>query len=184
MKRSLQRRRWRRTGWPFPKSSSQGLTLIETLVVILLAGILAAILAPGWLGLKNVQTLNTGQDAILQAMRQAQNQAMVSRRSWQASFRETEAGVEWATFAAGSQSLDWQTLPKGIQIAADATTIQRDATAYRIEFDYRGYVMPPLGRLGLMVRQADRNRRCVVISTFLGVLRKAADTDCLSGSNT
>jgi prepilin-type N-terminal cleavage/methylation domain-containing protein len=162
-----------------PKISRQGFTLIETLVVIVLVGILAAILAPGWLGLKNVQTLNTGQDAILQAMRQAQDQAMVSRRTWQAGFREIEGRVEWATFATGVQPTGWQELPKGVHIAPD-TTIGQDATAYRVEFDHRGYVMPPLGRLSLMVSETDRNRRCIVISTFLGVLRKASDQECLS----
>ncbi|MFM7424659.1 MAG: GspH/FimT family pseudopilin [Elainella sp.] len=180
------RRQWRRkTAWvqlqpTSPPTASAGFTLIEMLVVIVIVGILMGIMAPGWLQTRNVQTLNTAQDTVLQAMRQAQSQAISKRRSWQAGFRQVDDRVEWAVSTADALPPDpqWQPLPKGVQIVGAETTLNQTNGVYQLVFDHRGHVLPPLGRINLGGRQLDRNRRCIVVSTFLGVLRKAADQDC------
>jgi type II secretory pathway pseudopilin PulG len=150
------------------------------LVVVVIVGILAGIMAPGWLQTRNVQTLNAAQDRVFQAMRQAQSQAMNRRQSWQVGFRQAGERVEWAVSAANALPPDqeWQTLPNGVQLVQAETTLNQANGVYQLVFDHRGYVMPPLGRINLGSQQLDRNRRCVVISTFLGVLRKASDQDC------
>ncbi len=170
---------------PFDKLSdkpnvSAGFSLFEMLVVIVIIGILMGIMAPAWLQSRNVQTLNTAQDTIHQAMRQAQSQAMSRRRAWQVGFRQVNNRVEWAVSAAGDlpSAPQWQTLPNGVQIVGTETTLNQTNGVYQLVFDHRGYVLPPLGRINLGGRQLDRNRRCIVISTFLGVLRKASDQDC------
>ncbi|MFM7424661.1 MAG: prepilin-type cleavage/methylation domain-containing protein, partial [Elainella sp.] len=63
-------------------------------------------------------------------------------------------------------------------IVGAETTLNQTNGVYQLVFDHRGHVLPPLGRINLGGRQLDRNRRCIVVSTFLGVLRKAADQDC------
>jgi len=158
--------------------SSSGFTLIETLVVVVIAGILASILAPGWLGFQTVANLNAAQDAVLQAMRQAQIQAVNQRQTWHVGFRETGSQVEWAHFAPGASPV-WQPLHPNVRIARDSTTLSQNATgSYFVEFNDKGNVTPPFGRLNLASSRGDQNRRCVVVSTLLGLLRKAADGDC------
>lgn len=162
-----------------PVRPTSGFTLIELLVVILIASILAGIMAPSWLGFQTVANLNTAQDAVLQAMRQAQEQALNRRQNWQVGFRETSTQVEWANFAPGGTPV-WQLLHPNIRIAQDSTTLSQNAAVYFAEFNDKGGVSPPLGRLTLASRRGDQNRRCVVISTILGVLRKASNDDCAS----
>ncbi len=177
--RSLRRRAVRHS--VSSRRSTLGFTLIETLVVIVIAGILASILAPGWLGLQTTANLNAAQDAVLQAMRQTQVQAINQRQHWQVGFREVNDQVEWASFApsfAPSFVPVWQPLHPDVRIARDTTTLRQNAQGYFVEFNDKGNVTPPFGRLNLASSRGDRNRRCVVVSTLLGVLRKAADSDC------
>lgn len=161
--------------------SASGFTLIETLVVVVVAGVLASILAPGWLGFQTVANLNAAQDSVLQAMRQAQVQALNQRQIWRVGFREAGAQVEWASFAPNTVPI-WQPLHPGVRIAQDTTTLKQNAGVYFVEFNDKGNVTPPFGKLNLASHRGDKNRRCVVVSTLLGVLRKEANSGC--GSQT
>lgn len=158
--------------------SIAGITLPEILVVIVIVGVLMAILAPGWLGLQTNNLLKAAQDEVFQAMRQAQIQALNTNQTWRAGFRQAER-VEWATFPASSSSgAYWQPLVSGVRIAPDETTLRQDSQMYFVEFNYKGHVTPPFGRLSLAPNREDRKRRCVFVSTLLGVLRKAANGEC------
>ncbi|MCY7282134.1 MAG: prepilin-type N-terminal cleavage/methylation domain-containing protein, partial [Cyanobacteria bacterium CAN_BIN43] len=66
---------------PLKRSNDGGFTLIEMLVVVLMVGILAAIAAPSWLAFLNARRVNTVNDEILQALRQAQAQSVRTKRS-------------------------------------------------------------------------------------------------------
>lgn len=157
-----------------------GFTLVETLVVIVLVGILMSILAPGWLSLRSSNTLNTGQDAAFQAIRQTQIQAINSRQTWRVGFREVSNQVEWATYAATSSpnATSWQPLLAGVRIAPEETTLSQNDSIYFVEFNHKGYVTPPYGRLSLASSLKERKRRCIFVSTLLGALRKASDAQC------
>lgn len=164
----------------FRHKAVSGLTLVEMLVVIVIGSILATILALGWLGLQTANTLNAAQDGVFQAIRQAQTQALNTRQSWQVGFREIDNRVEWATYATSSPptTADWQPLLSGVRIAPNETTLGKNGNNYFVEFNYKGYAAPPFGRLSLASNWGSRNRRCVFVSTLLGVLRKASDAEC------
>ncbi len=57
------------------RQSTAGFTLIETLVVVIMIGVLFAIAAPGWLTFINRQRLGTANEQILQTLRTAQSEA-------------------------------------------------------------------------------------------------------------
>jgi prepilin-type N-terminal cleavage/methylation domain-containing protein len=160
------------------KHRQAGITLTEVLVVIVIAGILATIAAPGWLGFQANNALSVAQDEVFQSIRQAQMQAVNTQQSWQAKFRDVQQ-LEWAVGASASGAANWQPMQAKVRIAPNETTLKRDADgAYFVEFNYKGNVTPPFGRISLASRRGGDQRRCVFVSTLLGVLRKASGAAC------
>jgi prepilin-type N-terminal cleavage/methylation domain-containing protein len=154
-----------------------GFTLLESLIVTSLIGILAAIAAPNWLSFVNTRRLNTAQNQVYYAMRQAQSQARTEKLTWQASFREVNGVVEWAVHPAtvNPNNAVWNTLDPDIRLDSE-TTLQASNGVRRIQFDYLGAVrQPPLGRITLSSKLGGKAKRCVIVSTILGAIRTAQE---------
>ncbi|MDB9372705.1 pilus assembly FimT family protein [Nodularia sphaerocarpa] len=159
---------------------SHGFTLLETLSVILMIGILSAIAAPTWLGFVQTQRLNTGQDQVYRAMRQAQSQAKKEQLTFQASFREQNGIVQWAVHpgTVNPSNANWNNLNSNICLDPQST-LQLSNGVRRIQFDYIGNVrQPPLGKITLSSNCGGQVKRCVIVSTILGAMRTAKDNDC------
>jgi prepilin-type N-terminal cleavage/methylation domain-containing protein len=92
-------------------NSNSGFTLIETLAVLSLIGVLAAILIPSWLTFINNRSLNIAQSEVYQAMRQAQSQAIKKKLTWQVSLREKNGVVQWAIHEAEAEKF----IPDSVQ---------------------------------------------------------------------
>ncbi len=153
-----------------------GYTLLEMLVIVVILGVLAAIAAPGWLYFLERQRLSDAQDRVFQAIGQAHRQAQQESRSWQFSLREGSDGfVEWATHSVGSTPSNWQSLPaKSIAIDSADTTL--DGTPYQyIRFNFKGNLESARATLTLTSDSAPSLKRCVVVSTLLGHLRKGEE---------
>lgn len=72
-----------------PKAPA-GFTVIELLVVVILAGVIAAISAPGWLSFTNQRRVNAANNLVLRALQEAQSQAKNNKLSYSVSFRTRE----------------------------------------------------------------------------------------------
>ena len=169
-----------------PRRSNHGFTITEALIVVLIIGILSAIAIPSWLAFLNILRLNTAQDQVYSAMREAQSNAKRDKLTWQASFRETSVAgkniLQWvihpATITPPSGS--WNNLDPNIQLD-DETTLQKSGGVSRAQFDYRGHVvLAPnqnlgLGRVTLSITDGSSVKRCTVVSTYLGAMRSAQD---------
>ena len=161
------------------KYREAGMTIAEMITVMLIVGILMAIMAPGWKAFHLNQMLSMAQDEAFQSIRQTQAAAIQSHQVWQVSFQNTASAVQWATHPADfTTALTWQTLLSGVQIDPALTTLTQQGAVYRIQFSRQGEVNGQLGKLTIRAIESDRFKRCVVVSTLLGALRKAADQDC------
>ncbi|HEY9814655.1 MAG TPA: prepilin-type N-terminal cleavage/methylation domain-containing protein [Candidatus Obscuribacterales bacterium] len=169
------RRRLAQTGRPSSRlSTNQGFTLLEIMVILLVMGLVSAIALPSWVAFQQNLVLAKSQDQAFLMMRQAQQEATRNRGRWQASFREVNGTVQAAvhpirTLPAQAQ---WQPLSSQVAIDPTRTTLLRSQGVYRVQFNHKGNVNGQLGRLTLMRQDGSRMRRCVVVSTLLGVLRK------------
>jgi prepilin-type N-terminal cleavage/methylation domain-containing protein len=139
-------------------SSNDGYTLLEMLVVIVLIGIVGAIAIPSWLAFIDILRLNTAQDEVYRAIRQAQSEATRSKVTWQASFREQNGVIQWAVHPAdvAGQFISntilvnnhlWHTLEPNIHIdkqpnslGKNETTIRKQTSSgpWRVLFNHQG----------------------------------------------
>ncbi|WP_427160622.1 pilus assembly FimT family protein [Aliinostoc sp. HNIBRCY26] len=167
--------------------SIRGFTLVETLTIFVMIGILSAIAIPSWLSFVRIRYLNTAQDDIYQAMRQAQSQAKKEKSTWQASFREQSGSgrVEWAVHPATVSPANavWNSLEPDVRLDEE-TTLQIVDGVRQIQFDYLGSVRkPPLGKITLSSKYGGKAKRCVIVSTILGAIRKEKEKRTANSSD-
>ncbi len=161
-----------------------GFTLIESLTVITIVGILSTIAAPFGLGILARYQATAARDETFIAIRQTQDNAQQERRSWQFSIRQGNGKTEWTSNPGKSIPTDamWTELGDSSLRIDDETTLAQSGNIYYVRFDERGNVQYRLGRITLHSKNAPDAKRCVVISTIIGAMRKA-ETRQTSNSN-
>jgi prepilin-type N-terminal cleavage/methylation domain-containing protein len=180
------------------RDASQGFTLLETMIVGVVLGILVAIATPTWLSFKERQLLNVARSEALAAIRQAQAQAIQKRTQWQISFREVNGIAQWATHPVSivesvesvelrpnswHDRVSWNDLPKGVHLDQE-TTFQLAKGVRRVQFNYAGQVNGQLGRVTFSTENSGKMKRCVVVSTLLGALRSGENHAKKDGDKT
>lgn len=173
-----------------PVRDRLGFTLIEMVVVVLIVSVLGAIAAASWTAFLNLQQLNTSQDQVLRAMREAQSNAKRDKLTWQVSFQQVKGVAQWAVNRSESNEfipagISWNQLGQNIQVNKDATTLYRETQAgrWRIQFNYKGHPQDELagtklGKITLSIQNGGQRKRCVIASTLIGTLRTDKDKDC------
>jgi len=170
-----------------------GFTMVEILVVIIIAGILAGIAAPGWFSYLNSRRLDTGIDELYIAMREAQSQAIRTKRTWQVSFREQDGVLQWSVYpSANPEEAFWESLDANVQIDDSLTTLPEGGDGLYVRFNHRGWLDNEEGDFDVLEDGTDDNqpqitvmsaaggdsRRCAFVATLLGSLRRAKDDSC------
>ena len=156
----------------------RGFTLLEMMIVLLIIGVLVAIAIPTWNEFLNNYRLNTSMNEILVGMRQTQVQAINTRKDWRFSIREAGGIVQWSSHPDSIPPQLWSSLDRTIAIDSTRTTLPQTSSIHRVEFGFQGQVNGQLGRVTLRIQNGGAPRRCVVVSTLLGVLRTATNEHC------
>jgi prepilin-type N-terminal cleavage/methylation domain-containing protein len=159
--------------------SRRGFTLLEAVIVLVIAGILVTIAAPAFLAWLNNQRLTSAQSQVESIFRQAQSTAKQKHVDYQVSFKRQDYPVEWVIHPANSsvKTQTWQTLNTDVKLSlADAdTTLIKDGDIYKMVFNHRGELSATNGRLGgritLVPVSGGSRKRCVFISNLLGTTR-------------
>ncbi|MEO1506090.1 MAG: type II secretion system protein [Cyanobacteria bacterium J06633_23] len=165
-------------------SCSGGFTLLESLLVMFMLGVLSSAVVPGWVTFLEKWRLSDAQSKLYSAIRETQTNAQNNRLNWQFSIRETSTGkVEWANHPQHKNPIIWQSLgADAIDIDLADTTLDRRNGVYYVRFNYKGKLASRTRTITLTSSMAPSIKRCVVMSNRLGAMRQAQEQQTPSSS--
>ncbi len=164
---------------PRPKrNSTDGFTLIELIVVIVMIGVLFSIALPSWVSFLNNRRVGSARDEILQTLRQTQAEAVRTRR---------EKTVSFSTIASPPQITGFEGQPTPLgqgKFTAGMIGLQITPTAATsITFRSTGALLNRAnpGDLPVTITVSapanGNSKSCVIIETLLGSMRSVNKGD-------
>ncbi|BAU12739.1 hypothetical protein LEP3755_32700 [Leptolyngbya sp. NIES-3755] len=157
------------------RNLSGGFTLLEALTAVVLLGILAAIAAPSWLALLNMQRLNAARSTAVGALNEAKARAKQQHINYEVGFRQQGQYAQWAVYPVGAAPLrqNWQNLNEGVRLLESPdTTMAKINNVYRVQFNDRGETNGQLGKVTFGSASGGGTKRCVIVSNLLGTIRE------------
>ena len=159
------------------RNHSKGFTLIETLVVIIIIGILSAVAAPSFLGMLNKAKVNDAVAKMRGALQEAQREAIRKSKNCTVTVPSgTDPTVTSPCFITGVRTLT------GIRIRVNATSLGT------ITFNFQGRATTGGSDNQAIVlslaNDTSTQERCLMISSPLGLIRNGIYSDSLHNRTT
>jgi type II secretory pathway pseudopilin PulG len=156
--------------------SSQGFTLAEVSVIVVIAGILAALVAPNLIGWFHRQQVEDALNSVRGALLEAQREAMKRSQTCIVTINSTDDLVTGDCLVTGTRNLRQSDLAVGFFGVAKSRVDMKSNTA-STQFSYRG--TNTVGSAGTIIFFSNGNsneQRCLVISSPLGIIRTGTYT--------
>lgn len=154
-----------------PNRNSQGFTIVETLTVVIIVGILSALAVPSFLAMFNTNKINDALNQVRGALQEAQREAIRnSRSSCVVTLNTVSKKITSPCLLTGDR-----TLPDGVEMANNIVGT--------ITFSIRGNVMFNVNTSGsstdtttgkIILYQpggSNLDMKCVAISSGIGIIR-------------
>jgi len=182
--------------------NNAGFSLIELLVVILMAGILAAIAAPTWQTFTTRQRIKSVNTQILQAIKTTQAEAKRNKSAYVLEFNLDDDPLKYSIYKKGtppppqpqSLSLDGAIKENMLKIYSqvqgtekDKIPFKSDGTLDEDELDKDNIKIEDTGkntdgfRVVVYPKDSPDSRNCIIVQTILGATRTAEGTDDVKG---
>lgn len=140
------------------RKNSEGFTLIETLIIVVIVGILSAIAAPSFLGLFGRNKVDNALNQARGALQECQREAIRKSKSYTVTLNTTNKTVTGDCLVTGSRNFN-----SGVNVQANETSFQ---------FSYRGTItLADAGTVVLSTLDDPNKKKCLVISAPLGIMR-------------
>lgn len=157
------------------RNNSQGFTLIETMIIVVIIGILSAIAGPSFLGMLNRNKVNSALSEIQGALQQAQREAMRKSISCKINL-DSNSVTNDPINSSNCLVTGNRTFNSNIVIATNQTSFT---------FSYRGTItLPDAGTIVLSSKDNPSVKKCLVISSPLGIIRTGNYNDSTASSIT
>lgn len=171
--------------------TSSGFTLIELLVVVAMVGILAAVVAPSWLGFLNRQRISSVKSDLVQVLKQSQQTAIQRRQVVSITVREDEAyptinnGIDQILAANSGIRPD---MIKLNTFSVNSTNGETSDDA-QFAFNYQGKLIDSVNAQGREVPQTlplvitisspnFNQQQCVILANLIGSIKTAEGATC------
>ncbi len=141
--------------------NSQGFTMIETIVVVTIVGILAAIITPSFLSMFNKNKVNDALDKVRGTLQEAQREAIRKSKPCTITLDTTNNKV---TTSSSCVVTGDRTLPTGVGL-------QTNISGQQITFGIRGNTTGAGKIVVFMNDGSTLQKRCIVTSIGIGITR-------------
>jgi prepilin-type N-terminal cleavage/methylation domain-containing protein len=175
---------WKRS----PSRSSDGFTLIEMLVVVVIVGVLGAIAAPGWLSFINRQRVVSVKSDLLNVIKEVQVEAKQRSSGRTVIFKNLAQGPAIEVKNAAGLVVNTQPLGTNVkQVSISGfvgnTTVSANVRD-SISFNNKGEIDSSSVPFTVKVKFNNTTAtQCVIVTTVLGGLSEAKDSECDNPNN-
>ncbi len=170
--------------------NNRGISLIETVVIVVIIGLIASIAVPSWIGLVNNQRIRAASTNALSALRLAQAGARRENLPWTIRFRTNNGRVQWTAYRSTDPSTSWAWTDLTddadlIEINTANTNLSADNGEYLISFAFNGQVfgtttLPQRITFRPVNNTSSNAQRCLRVETLLGATSLNSGDACNS----
>lgn len=166
-------------------TTTAGFTLPELLIVVVMAGILALIATPSWVGLINNRRASSVRDEVIQVIRQAQDQAERDRQIRTVTLTTDTTPPRIQAQGQAPEVLGGDGLPaRLLRVRPNVTTnpagdtVTANGNTLTLRYNATGALDSLPASPTIITVAVGTSRRCVEIQNLLGTLRALDGDDC------
>ena len=148
--------------------NNQGFTLLETLIVIVVIGILSSLIGPSFLSLFAKNKANDSLNQVRGALQEAQREAMRTSKACTVTLNTTDKTLDAPCLVTGKRDL----CDKKDNLGNCISSLNVQANETSFQFSYRGTItLADAGKIVLSTPDNSSQKKCLVISAPLGIMR-------------